>query len=95
LTLANAPWPTERKLYSFSSDAWTPNKPEMDLSLPSEPSCIEGVPKASPDGKHVLLFRICFDTGSPVGGIYVTDTAGSYRTYVTQGFGPDWNPVAP
>jgi hypothetical protein len=43
----------------------------------------------------VLLFRICFDTGSPVGGIYVSDTAGSYRTYVTQGFGPDWNPVAP
>jgi Tol biopolymer transport system component len=94
-TLANAPWPTERKLYAFSSDAWTPGKTEVDLSLPAEPSCIEGVPKASPDGTRVLLFRICFDTGSPVGGIYLTDTAGSYRTYVTQGFGPDWNPVAP
>jgi Tol biopolymer transport system component len=85
---------TERKLYSFSSDAWYAGKPENDLSLPSEPSCIEGVPKASPDGQHVLLFRICFDTGAPVGGIYLTDTTGSYRTFVTQGFGPDWNPAA-
>ncbi len=85
---------TERKLYSFSSDAWYSGKPENDLSLPTEPSCIEGVPKGSPDGQHVLLFRICFDTGAPVGGIYVTDTAGSYRTFVTQGFGADWNPAA-
>ncbi len=84
---------TERKLFAFSSDAWFPGKPETDLSLPSEPSCIEGVPKGSPDGKQVLLYRICFDTGSPKGGIYLTDTAGSYRTFVTQGFGPDWNPA--
>jgi Tol biopolymer transport system component len=84
----------ERKLYAFSSDAWYPGKPEMDLSLPSEPSCIEGVPKGSPDGAHVLLSRGCFDTGSLVSGIYVTDTAGSYRTRITDGFGPDWNPAA-
>ena len=84
----------ERKLYSFSSDAWYPGKPEADLSLPSEPSCVEGVPKGSPDGKRVLLFRLCFDTGRPVYGIYVTDTSGSYRTKITDGFGPDWNPVA-
>ena len=84
---------TERKLFAFSSDAWFPGKPETDLSLPSEPSCIEGVPKGSPDGKQVLLYRICFDTGSPKGGIYLTDTASSYRTFVTQGFGPDWNPA--
>jgi hypothetical protein len=84
---------TERKLYAFSSDPWSPGKVEQDLSLPSEPSCIEGVPKGSPDGKRVLLFRICFDTGMPKGGIYLTDTAGSYRTFVAEGFGPDWNPV--
>jgi Tol biopolymer transport system component len=85
---------TERKLYAFSSDAWFAGKPERDLSLPSEPSCIEGVPKASPDGTQVLLFRMCFDTGSPQGGIYLTDTAGSYRAFVVQGFGADWNPVS-
>jgi len=90
---AGATSATERKLYAFSSDAWFPAKPETDLSLPSEPSCIEGVPKGSPDGKHVLLYRICFDTGSPVGGIYLTDTSGSYRTFITHGFGADWNPA--
>jgi Tol biopolymer transport system component len=83
------PGSTERKLYAFSSDAWYPGKPEVDLSLPSEPSCVEGVPKASPDGEHVLLFRMCFDTP---GGIFITDTKGSYRTFVTLGFGPDWAP---
>jgi Tol biopolymer transport system component len=84
---------TERKLYAFSSDPWYPGKPELDLSLPSEPSCIEGVPKGSPDGKHILLFRACFETGVPHAGIYVTDTAGSYRMFITNGFGPDWNPI--
>jgi len=84
----------ERKLYAFSSDAWYSGKPETDLSLATEPSCIEGVPKGSPDGKRVLLFRACFDTGSLVSGIYLTDTSGAYRTKVTDGFGPDWNPVA-
>lgn len=84
----------QRKLYAFSSGAWYPGKPETDLSLPSEPSCVEGVPKGSPDGKHILLSRDCFDTGRLVSGIYITDTAGSYRTRITDGFGPDWNPVA-
>jgi Tol biopolymer transport system component len=86
--------PTERKLYAFSSDAWFPGKPERDLSLPSEPDCIEGVPKGSPDGKRVLLFRHCFVQPGEKGGIFVTDSAGSYRTFVVEGFGPDWNPVA-
>jgi len=86
------PGSTERKLYAFSSGAWYPGKPEMDLSLPSEPSCIEGVPKGSPDGGHVLLFRMCFDSPMPKGGIYLTDTTGSYRTFITEGFGPDWAP---
>jgi Tol biopolymer transport system component len=84
---------TERKLYAFSSDAWYPGKPETDLSLPSEPSCIEGVPKASPDGKRVLLFRACFDQPGARAGIYLTDTAGSYRQWIADGFGPDWNPT--
>jgi Tol biopolymer transport system component len=83
-----------RKLYAFSSDAWAPSKVEHDLSLPSEPDCIEGVPKGSPDGTRILLYRACFDTGTVVRGIYVTDTSGSYRTFVTPGFGPDWNPAA-
>jgi len=86
------PGSTERKLYAFSSDPWYPGKPERDLSLPSEPSCIEGVPKASPDGERVLLFRICFDSPTSQGGIYVTDTTGSYRSFVAEGFGPDWAP---
>jgi Tol biopolymer transport system component len=86
------PGSTERKLYAFSSDAWFPGKPEMDLSLASEPSCIEGVPKGSPDGELVLLFRLCFDTPTPTGGIYLTDTAGSYRQFITEGFGADWSP---
>ena len=85
---------SERKLYAFSSDAWTPGKVERDLSLPAQPDCVEGVPKGSPDGKRILLFRVCFDTGVPKPGIYVTDTTGNYRTFVTEGFGPDWNPVA-
>jgi Tol biopolymer transport system component len=84
---------TERKLYSFSSDPWYPGKPENDLSLPSEPRCIEGVPKVSPNGNQILLFRYCFDTGAVVGGVYLTDTAGSYRQLVAQGFGADWNPA--
>jgi Tol biopolymer transport system component len=83
---------TERKLYAFSSDAWYPGKVETDLSLPSEPSCIEGVPKASPDGQHILVYRLCFDTATPKPGIYLTDTAGSYRTFITAGFGADWAP---
>ncbi len=97
---------TERRLYSFSSDAWYPGKPERDLSLAAEPSCVEGVPKGSPDGTRVLLFRVCFDGGAAgQPGIYVTDTLGSYRTLVSTAplggsgvpgvFGPDWNQVAP
>ena len=84
---------TERRLYAVSSEPWFPGKPETDLSLPTEPSCIEGVPKGSPDGKQVLLFRACFGTGTPVTGVFITDTAGSYRTKITDGFGPDWNPA--
>jgi len=85
---------TERKLYAFSSDAWYPGKAEIDLSLPAEPSCIEGVPRGSPDGAYVLLFRACFDNPMSRPGIYLTDSIGSYRRFLTAGFGPDWNPRA-
>lgn len=86
---------TERKLYAFSSDTWVPNKAETDLSLPSEPSCVEGVPKGSPAGRLIALFRACFDDGAAsTPGVYVTNTTGSYRSFVVSGFGPDWNPVA-
>lgn len=92
---AGMPVPTERRLYAVSSDAWYAGKPESDLSLPSEPDCIEGVPKGSPDGTRVLLFRTCFDGGAASrAGIYVSDASGSYRTFVIAGFGPDWNPAA-
>jgi Tol biopolymer transport system component len=91
---ANGPGATERKLYAFSSDAWYPGKPEIDLSLPSEPSCIEGVPRGSPDDDYVLVFRVCFDNPMSKPGIYLTDRTGSHRTFITAGFGPDWNPRA-
>jgi len=88
-----SPPTTERRLVSLSTDAWTPGKVETDLALPSEPDCIEGVPKGSPDGTRILEFRACFDAPHPM-GVYLTDAAGSYRTYLTSGFGADWNPVA-
>ncbi len=86
---------TERKLYAFWSDAWFPGKPEIDLSLPSEPDCVEAVPKGSPDGRSILLVRVCFYGGTASrNGIYVADDLGSTRTFIVAGFGPDWNPVA-
>ncbi len=88
---AGMPAAIERRLYAFSSDAWTPGKVERDLSLPSAPDCIEGVPKGSPDGSRVLLFRAC--AGQPHAGLTLTDSLGSYRTWIGDGFGADWNPT--
>lgn len=88
---AAMPGATVRKLYAVSSDAWYPNKPERDLSLASEPDCVEGVPKGSPDGTRVLLFRACGP--GKVSGVMVTDANGSFRTRIADGFGPDWNPA--
>jgi len=85
---------TERQLYAFSSDAWAPGKVETNLALPSEPDCIEGVPKGSPDGTRILEFRACWYQSNEPGGVTLTDTAGSYRTFIADGFGPDWNPTA-
>ncbi len=90
---AGMPTQTERRLYSFSSGAWTAGKVESDLSLPSSPHCIEGVPKGSPDGTRVLLFRFCAGDEAH-SGVTLTDKVGSYRTWITNGFGADWNPVA-
>lgn len=84
------PGGTIRRLYAVSSGAWYPGKPERDLSLASAPDCIEGVPKGAPDGMRILLFRFC--TGEQA-GVTLTDTAGSYRTWIADGFGPDWNPA--
>lgn len=84
------PGQTTRKLFAVSSDAWYPGKPERDLSLASAPDCIEGVPKGSPDGTRILLFRAC--AGERL-GVTVTGSAGSYRTWLADGFGPDWNPA--
>ncbi|MEO8451358.1 MAG: hypothetical protein ABI647_16305, partial [Gemmatimonadota bacterium] len=84
------PGGTIRRLYAVTSDAWSLGKPERDLSLASAPDCIEGVPKGSPDGTRVLLFRAC--AGERF-GVTVADFAGSYRTWIADGFGPDWNPA--
>ncbi|HEU0037198.1 MAG TPA: hypothetical protein VFQ53_41595 [Kofleriaceae bacterium] len=83
---------TERKLVALSADPWTPDKRELDLSLPAHPDCIEGVPKGSPDGTRILVFRACFDVPTP-GGVYVAEADGSTRTFIAEGFGPDWNPT--
>jgi len=87
---AGMPGGTVRRLYAVSTDPWEPGKPEFDLSLAGTPDCVEGVPQGSPDGASILLFQFC-GGGKP--GICLTDTAGSYRTWITDGFGPDWNPV--
>jgi Tol biopolymer transport system component len=88
---AGMPPLTERKLYAFSSEAWYSGKPEQDLSFPSEPDCIEGVPRGSPDGTRVLLFRACFDKPNPKLGAYWASADGKSRTFVATGFAPDWN----
>jgi hypothetical protein len=87
---SGGPGATMRKLYALSSAAWYQGKPEQDLSLATAPDCIEGVPKGSPDGARVLLYRMCM---GELAGVTVTDTAGSYRTWLADGFGPDWNPA--
>lgn len=84
------PGGTVRRLYAISDEPWAPGKPELDLSLPSAPDCIEGVPKGAPDGSQILLFRYCAGERP---GIYLSDSAGSYRRFVADGFGPDWNPA--
>ena len=86
------PTQTLRHLYSFSSDAYTPGKVETDLSLADQPNCKAGVPKGSPDGTQILLFLFCPSDPQQV-GVTLTNTTGTTWTFVTPGFGPDWNPT--
>ena len=84
---------TIRHLYRFSSDPWTPGKPEVDLSAAAKANCISGVPKVSPTGDRVALFLLCPDDPDRA-GVTITDPAGSFYSFVTRGFGADWNPSA-
>ena len=84
------PGATVRRIYATSSDAYYPGKIERDLSLVNLSNCIEGVPKRSPNDTRLLLFRAC--AGERF-GIYVGDTTGTDRTWIAEGFGPDWNPT--
>jgi hypothetical protein len=86
---------TARRTVAMASSAWYAGKPETELSDPQEPDCVEGVPKPSPHDDRILLFRACYDRAGAVSGVYVTDESGTTRTFVTRGFGPDWNPTVP
>jgi len=86
------PTQTLRHLYAFSSDAYTPGKVETDLSLASQPNCKVGVPKGSPDGTQILVFLFCPSNPQQV-GVTLTNTTGTTWTFVTPGFGADWNPT--
>jgi Tol biopolymer transport system component len=83
---------TLRHLYTYSTSAYTPGKVESDLSIAMKPDCTVGVPKGSPDGKQILTFLFCPDDQQHV-GVTLTDTSGSFWTYIVKGFGPDWNPT--
>jgi len=87
------PTQTLRHLYAFSSGAYTPGKIETDLSIGSKPECKVGVPKGSPDGTQILVFLFCPSDPEHV-GVVLTNTTGSWWTFVTAGFGPDWNTAA-
>jgi Tol biopolymer transport system component len=86
------PTQTLRHLYAYSSDAYTPDKVETDLSIATKPDCTVGVPKGSPDGTQILVFLFCPDDQLQV-GVTLTNTSGSSWTFIDIGFGPDWNPT--
>lgn len=83
---------TLRHLFSFSSEAYTAGKVETDLSAADQPECKAGVPKGSPDGTQILLFLFCPSNPQQV-GVTLTNTTGTSWTFVTAGFGADWNPT--
>jgi hypothetical protein len=91
--LPGDPTQTLRHLYAFSSDAYYPGKIETDLSMAYEPDCKVGVPKGSPNGTQILVFLFCPSNPQRV-GVTLTNNTGSSWTFVTPGFGPDWNPSA-
>jgi hypothetical protein len=86
------PAQTLRHLYAYSSGAYTPGKVETDLSIASHPDCTVGVPKGSPDGTQILVFLFCPSDPEHV-GVTLTNTIGTSWTFITTGFGPDWNPT--
>lgn len=86
------PTQTLRHLYAYLSDAYAPGKVETDLSIASKPDCTVGVPKGSPDGTQILVFLFCPSDMQHV-GVTLTDTSGSSWTFISVGFGPDWNPT--
>jgi hypothetical protein len=81
----------ERRLYAFSSTAWTAAKPETDLTPGPPTGCIESLPKVSPDGTQLLLSRECLEGDAP-SGTYLSDVAGRARAFVANGTGADWAP---
>jgi hypothetical protein len=85
-----APAQTLRHLYAVSSSAWTPGKPETDLSLATYPDCVVGVPKGSPDGTQILVYLRCNNDLAHAGNT-LTNTTGSSWTFISPGFGADWN----
>ena len=82
---------TLRHLYVYSSGAYSPGKVETDISMAAKPDCTVGVPKGSPDGTQILVFLFCPDDQQHV-GVTLTDLTGYSWTFITVGFGPDWNP---
>jgi hypothetical protein len=83
----------ERRLYAFSSTAWTAAKPATDLTPEPAPGCIETLPQVSPDGTRLLLYRECLAGDAP-SGTYLSDVAGGPRAFVANGTGADWAPTA-
>jgi hypothetical protein len=92
VTVPGDPARTLRHLYRFSSDPFVPGKVETDLSGPTKPDCVAGVPKVSPGGAEVSLFLYC-PTDTAHAGVVTTDVNGATYQFVAPGFGADWNPV--
>jgi Tol biopolymer transport system component len=82
----------ERRLYAFSSTAWTAAKPATDLTPGPAAGCLEALPKVSPDGTQLLLYRECLEGDAP-SGTYLTDLAGRARAFVVNGLAADWAPA--
>ncbi|MFA6219810.1 MAG: hypothetical protein WC692_08530 [Erythrobacter sp.] len=93
LRVPGQPDATVRHLYRFSSDPYTVDKVETDLSLPAKADCIAGVPKVSPRGARIAFFLFCPSDPARI-GITLTDPDGTAFTFITPGFGPDWHPTA-
>ena len=90
--------------YIFSDKTGTLTQNVMRLKRCSVDGAAFGAPRRlvpdhrtpgmkGPADARFLLFRRCFDAQAGPRGVVVTDSAGSYRTFVGDGFGPDWNPA--